>query len=485
MRRWAINAGLVAASLAVFLGVFEALLASSALDDFSIHWIPSKYKAEDRRIMRPSDARSARNPFGFNEPIAGAEKDGATRARIMVLGDSFVWGFGLPYEQGLGQKLKRRVAEAAPGVEMLPFGRPGWATFHQLRFLENQGRAYGLFEADLILVAFVVNDLDLVDDVWTNYRKKIDWNNAVVRGLRRLLPNATDFVTGHVDAGVEVLTDDHGEANWMARLWAEPNLSNYRRLLGRVKALTDAAKVPLAFALMPSSPNVDYHGPKFEAMAAMLNELGIAHVDLLPAAVEAFKGKDTGRNYRRLWANPADGHPGDAMTTVLAAGTVAYLQRAGILAKLAALSPRPPSERFASLPLCQDDRRIKIGVTGFDRYPFTDDRPMVRVQGFGFELADNALTPLGQVYLLIGDEYFPALPRMPLRAQVPGGAVVAFNGLFALDVATSRLREAALGEIVGVTQGGCVTFRPLGVPVKPKDGAPPPMGEPPLIRLGG
>ncbi|MBI2584641.1 MAG: hypothetical protein HYW28_02015, partial [Rhodospirillales bacterium] len=280
-------------------------------------------------------------------------------------------------------------------------------------------------------------------------------------------------------------TDDHGESNWMARLWAEPNLSNYRKVLGRLKALADEAKVPLAFALMPSAPNVGYHAPKFAVMAAMLQDLGIPYVDLLPAVVEAFKGKDTGRNYRRLWANPADGHPGDAMTTVLAEATVAYLQRAGILAKLATLSPRPPSQRFASRPLCQDDRLIRIGVTGFDRYPFTGEQAMVRVQGFGFELEGNALTPLDRVYLLIGDEYFPALPRMPLRAQVPGGAVVAFNGLFALDVATSRLREAALGEIVGVTQAGCVTFRPLGVPVKPKDNTPPPLAEPPLIRLGG
>ncbi|MBI2978080.1 MAG: hypothetical protein HYY38_04495, partial [Rhodospirillales bacterium] len=241
-----------------------------------------------------------------------------------------------------------------------------------------------------MLVAFVVNDLDLVDDVWTNFRKKIDWNNAIVRGLRRVLPNVTDFVTGHIDAGVEVLTDDHGESNWMARLWAEPNLSNYRKVLGRLKALADEAKVPLAFALMPSAPNVGYHAPKFEAMAAMLQDLSIPYVDLLPAVVEAFKGKDTGRNYRSLWANPADGHPGDAMTTVLAEATVAYLQRAGILAKLATLSPRPPSQRFASLPLCKDDRLIRIGIIGFDRYPFTDEQAMVRVQGFGFELEENS-----------------------------------------------------------------------------------------------
>jgi len=485
MRRWAVNAGLVAASLAAVLASFEALLAWGALDDLSIHWIPPKYKAENQRIMRPSDVRSVRNPFGFNEPIVGAEKDGATRARILVLGDSFVWGFGLPYEQGLGQKLKRRVAEAAPGVEVLPFGRPGWATFHQLRFLENQGRAYGLFEADLILVAFVVNDLDLVDEVWTNYRKKIDWNNAVVRGLKRLIPNVTDFVTGHVDAAAEALTGDHGEANWMARLWAEPNLANYRRLLGRLKALADASRVPLLFALMPSAPNVDYHRPKFAIMTAMLNDLGIAHVDLLPAAVEAFKGKDTGRNFRRLWANPADGHPGDAMTTVLADATIAYLTRQGHLPKLAARAPRPASERFASLPLCRDDRRVRIGVIAFDRYPFTVERAMLRVRGFGFALEDDALTPLDRVYLLIGDEYFPALPRMPLKAELPGGAVVAFNGLFALDVPTARLRDAALGEIVGVTQKGCVALRPSGVPVKPKDGTPPPFAEPPLIRLGG
>lgn len=485
MRQRIVNVLLVVASLAAFVGLFEALLASGALDDLSIHWIPPKYHAIDKRIMRPSQVRSVRNPLGFNGPLVAAEKDGRTRARIMVLGDSFIWGYGLPYEQGLGEKLKRRVAEAAPGVEVLPFGRPGWATIHQLRLLQGEGRAHDLFEADLVLVAFVVNDLDLVDDVWTKYRKKIHWDGAIVRGLRAVIPNTVGFVTGHIDAAMEVITDDYGESNWMKHLWMEPNLSHYRDVLRRLKALTDAAKVPLVFALMPSSPDVGYHAPKFKIMAAMLKGLGIPYVDLLPAAVAAFKGRDLGRNYRRVWANPADSHPGDEMTTVLADGTVAYLKRAGFLDKLAAKKPHPVSERFASLPLCKEERGIKIRVTGFDRYALAADRPTLRVQGFGFELVGNSVKPLKHVYVLIGDTYLPALMGIPLKLMVPGGSVLAFNGLFAVDVATSRVHEPALREVVGVTQSGCAAFRPAGVPLKPTDQPPPPMDKPPLVRFGG
>ena len=482
-RRWAVNVGLLLASVVLFLAAFEGLLRSGALDDFSIHWIPPRYKALDEGIMRPSDERTRRNPLKFNVPIVSNQKGGDVKSRIMVLGDSFIWGFGLPYEQGLGRKLQRAVAQAAPGVEVLAFGRPGWATLHEVGFLENEARAYGMFEADFVLIAFVVNDLDLLDDAWRNYRKKIDWNNAALRAIGKVVPYTLGFVAGHADAAMEVLTDDHGEANWMKRLWSDANLAGYRRVLARLKAALDAAKVPFAVALMPANPNVDYYRPKFELMAAMLKDLGIAHVDLLPGVVAACKGRDMGRNYRLLWANPADAHPGDAMTTALAEGTLDYLKRQGILERLARQEPLPPTERFARLPACDNDRGIVLDVGRFDEYAIDGGETMLRVQGVGFEAEGAAARPLKDVYVLIGEEYFPALPRLPLQARRPDGGTISLNGYFAIDVPAARPREAALREVVGVAERGCVVFRPLGRPVPPARAVPPALDKPPVLQL--
>jgi len=87
-RQRAINVGLSLASLVAFLGGFEWLLSSGALNDLSIHWIPPEYKALNERIIQPSVVRSGRHPYLFNGPIAGFRKSDRYRARIIVVGDS-------------------------------------------------------------------------------------------------------------------------------------------------------------------------------------------------------------------------------------------------------------------------------------------------------------------------------------------------------------------------------------------------------------
>ncbi len=482
--RWAANVGLVGLSLGISLALFEAVLWSGVLNDVSIHWIAPEYEAINKRVMAPSDRRTARNPMSFNGPIPGPRASAAYPARLMVLGDSFVWGFGLPYGQGLTQKIRRRVQELAPGIDVLGFGRPGWSTVGELRFVENEGRAYGLFDADFILIAFVVNDPDLLDQAGHEYRKKIDWDKWGRRSLLKALPNTINFLTGHLDWLMEMVTDDHGETNWINYLWSDRNLAGFRPVVERLKAQLAGTGTPFAFALLPATPDAGYHGPKFERMASMLDALHIPYVNLLPRVVRSFEDGDYGTGYRRLWANPADGHPGDEMTSVLADGIVDYLQGRGVIARLASKPKHSVAERFASLPLCENDRHIRLTVTRFDRYRLAEGEVYLRVEGTGFEVdPPSSFTPLQEVYVLIGNEYFQALPRIPLQAKLANGEMVPFNGFFAIDVPVLDGPEQRLQEAVAVTGRGCTVFRPFIPSPGPRDNVPPPLDNLPVLRF--
>jgi hypothetical protein len=72
--------------------------------------------------------------------------------RMLVVGDSFTWGFGVQREEIWHERLEAR----HPDWEILNAGVAGYATDQQLLYLEHRGLA---LEPDLVLLLFHPNDL--------------------------------------------------------------------------------------------------------------------------------------------------------------------------------------------------------------------------------------------------------------------------------------------------------------------------------------
>ncbi|MBX3462282.1 MAG: hypothetical protein KF830_03855 [Planctomycetes bacterium] len=108
--------------------------------------------------------RVTTNDDGFRGPQRPRTKppDGF---RIVGLGDSVLFGWGVPFERCGLAVLERRLQAALPGraVEAIDTGVPGYNTAMQEHVLRDKGLA---FAPDVVLVDFVGNDFDLPDFLW-------------------------------------------------------------------------------------------------------------------------------------------------------------------------------------------------------------------------------------------------------------------------------------------------------------------------------
>ncbi|MBI5503775.1 MAG: hypothetical protein HY899_03165 [Deltaproteobacteria bacterium] len=75
------------------------------------------------------------------------------RFRIMLLGDSMVFGQGVAERDTVGEVLRTRLA--GPRVDVVSAGIPGWNTLSEEQFLDKTAK---LIEPDLVVLLYVEND---------------------------------------------------------------------------------------------------------------------------------------------------------------------------------------------------------------------------------------------------------------------------------------------------------------------------------------
>lgn len=74
--------------------------------------------------------------------------------RIVLLGDSFAWGWGVDDGKTFADVLEQRLGSA---VEVLNLGVPGYSTDQELLWLEREGL---LWEPDLVILCLLLNDVE-------------------------------------------------------------------------------------------------------------------------------------------------------------------------------------------------------------------------------------------------------------------------------------------------------------------------------------
>lgn len=99
------------------------------------------------------------NSHGWRGPEYPVAKP-AGGLRILALGDSVLFGWGVPWEQAGAAQLEQRLRAALPGrsAEVIATGVPGYNTAMQAELLRQRGLQ---FRPDIVVVDYVANDLDL------------------------------------------------------------------------------------------------------------------------------------------------------------------------------------------------------------------------------------------------------------------------------------------------------------------------------------
>jgi hypothetical protein len=249
------------------------------------------------------------------------------RKRILVLGDSFVWGDGYAnvndtWWRQLERELSRRGFE---DVEVIAAGYCGASTKDQLRLL-TQGDLVRKYGVDAVIVGFVTNDPD--EEGLRRARGMLDPPPAFLSALAMIAPRVASLAE---DRWVrkQRARQKRAYVDWEGALYQGDTWERYGRTVAALAAFRDKEGVPLFVLTLPSYPNGPYFRPKFRKAAHLFGERGVPFFDTLDAMVARFPDFDPRSSWTILrWGiNPANGHPGPASTRFFAAAAADILER--------------------------------------------------------------------------------------------------------------------------------------------------------------
>lgn len=138
-------------------GCIEVVLATAllllALESATRALPPIK----DSSILYPGfryawpDGHARRNSFGLND----AEPGPKTGLRVLLLGDSYVQGAGVPTAERFSSMLTHTLRSSDPRAQVIAGGLCGWDTVDEARFLAKRGPE---LRPDRVVVCYVLND---------------------------------------------------------------------------------------------------------------------------------------------------------------------------------------------------------------------------------------------------------------------------------------------------------------------------------------
>ncbi len=319
------NLLLVFISIFFTFGLLEIGLrfVPSNLEDDAPLWIPYEQKMINEQINERHRAKSKLNRHGFNDHDHPLRKPPGLTRIAAVLGDSFVWGAGVEENVIWTKKLARLLDQSGLKSEILNWGKSGWSTLHEFNFLKSEGIHY---DFDLLLVDFVVND-PVMDDSQTKrfiYTGGII-DRVIVRPSSRIFPLAISFSVDLVNHFFDSYFG-YGYVNWLNEVYSEENLKKYQALLKEMSEYCRERNIRMLFVMTPENHHPDLQ-KRFEKIIPLLENANIEYLNLYPAVYQELYHIPN----RKLWANPADGHPGDMVTNVYAKYVYQYLVNQGYL----------------------------------------------------------------------------------------------------------------------------------------------------------
>lgn len=251
------------------------------------------------------------NRFGLRGPDVPIEKaPGVTR--ILLLGDSFVFGEGVRFEHTTGEQLSQLLnTRSGEQYEVINAGCSSWNSEDEMNFLRREGLA---FEPDIILVGYVLNDIapgvnvwDYVLQTYQNRRLRFSYLASYIYGeiakrtLTRSYLDEISQVTQNKIHLVNQSLDALAEGNRLARQKGTPFI---------------VFVYPFLYDLSDDYP---FRGLT-EAVLTGCRQRNIEVIDLFP--------RYRGRDHRSLWAHPySDPHPNRLGHQIAAEALAEYLLR--------------------------------------------------------------------------------------------------------------------------------------------------------------
>ena len=136
------------------------------------------------------------NNLGFRDRDFAVRK--TRRFRIVAIGDSYTYGWGVPVEDAWPKVLERRLLARGYDVEVANLGQPGASPADYSKIAL---RAIPVLQPDLVIVGLLQGD-----DLAQAYHEKVGVVERAKRLVRRLYPHVLEAVRGSPGHGTVELT---------------------------------------------------------------------------------------------------------------------------------------------------------------------------------------------------------------------------------------------------------------------------------------
>lgn len=228
--------------------------------------------------------------------VKGLDGCPTTHLRVLVVGDSLVYGKGAPVNTTWDAQLAHMVKASGSDVCVISIGKNGWTTMDEFDFLKQN---WGLLHPDYVIFGYVTNDPDF-KDIDRKY-----WFKHGPAPCRRVYPlRLANFIGEKVCFIMQVNHRTIGYPQWESLIHEPKNLSRYRDVLLEIREFLQRKKVPFHFLLTRKS--WEHGGEEFHSrISRLMTDVGISHTDTLPMILRFFSPfPDLFR-----WTHPGDGHP--------------------------------------------------------------------------------------------------------------------------------------------------------------------------------
>ncbi len=291
-----------------------------------------EYVADDELLWRFRTSQTGRHelPDGSASIIESVNRAGYRgpeefdagdpRPRVLLIGDSYTWGWGVADKETLGAQLAQHSADA---WQVVNAGTPGWGVFQFAAALE---RALPIVRPQVVLVTLVEWDVyrQPYDDPQEQARElaRNRWKNRVRQASRLVTVLARMWERlGQQAPAAAVANEQPHSASRFARCWARDR--------ARLTAMHQACTAQGARMLVVGWPQATETSATFrQELAAWAAQRQVAVVDLEPGLATVPRAERT----------LADGHP-NARGYRLAAGAVFPSVAAEIAARVTSDAP--------------------------------------------------------------------------------------------------------------------------------------------------
>lgn len=309
-----------AASLAIVLALLLVIdrFVLGALE--TAGWTSGEMWARHNKLVEENHRRKTiTNECQLREWSGQPLSTDSSHRKILVLGDSFVWG--PPYTtlnhlwwRQLAIELERR---GYRNVEVVAAGHPGWSTHRQLQCAKQ---LIPEIKPDLVIWGYVTNDPDekIVPQIFDS-QDQPPYGQRIRQQLKQILPNLSfKFESLRADKlAIQYTGPEYGYAypDWELKLVEGENFQRYRDTIQEVSAFIRQTEIPAFLHTLPHFPSREYFEPRYAPVLKEWQAAGVTVNNTLDEFVHRYGNvSPTGPAALRWGINPSDSHPGPQAT---------------------------------------------------------------------------------------------------------------------------------------------------------------------------